>query len=290
MRQTTVVSLAGRHFTSALSVTAIACNLTFWSVPLIIIVIVRTVVTNRSFRERCNRVVERIYRAAVRFDSWWLTRVLGIEIRVTTNPDMSRHRKWIVISNHRSWFDILVIQHVVSLRGPMLQFLIKRQLIWVPIVGWICLALNFPRLNRGRDERGREEDYRSIARASMNLGEAPGALLTFAEGTRFTDGKRRSTGSNYRHLLIPKAGGLRVMLENLGDVAILDLTLVYPGDDCSFWHCLSGSVGQVEVHVATANAATVTDIGAWLNERWQLKDDLIADSHKKRLHTDDKSD
>jgi 1-acyl-sn-glycerol-3-phosphate acyltransferase len=54
--------------------------------------------------------------------------------------------------------------------------------------------------------------------------------MNFLEGTRFTPAKHAKQQSPYRHLLKPKAGGIALALNAMGDKfrAILDVTIVYP--------------------------------------------------------------
>ncbi|MBD3647964.1 MAG: 1-acyl-sn-glycerol-3-phosphate acyltransferase, partial [Pseudomonadales bacterium] len=163
----------------------------------------------------------------------------------------------------------------------IIKFLIKRELVWVPVVGWICLALNFPRLNRGRDPEARERDYQAVAEATTGLGEKAVALLNFAEGTRFTPEKHRAQASPWQHLLKPKAGGLRIMLENTRQAEIMDITLAYPTPGFTFWRCLSGELPYVRVHIDYCTAVDVEDSTTWLNERWRIKDQRIDAEFRK---------
>ena len=174
-----------QHALSLLSVSVITFNLTFWTVPLVIVVGARLFARSREGRQRCFQMLDWIYRTAVIFHSWWITRVLGVDIHIHGRLPTDPKEQLVVVSNHFSWFDILVLHRIVTVQGPIVKFLIKRELIYVPVVGWLCLALNFPRLNRGKTADGREHDYQSVLAAANALREEPGALLNFAEGTRF---------------------------------------------------------------------------------------------------------
>src|SRR5690554_8058821 len=55
---------------------------------------------------------------------------------------------YIVISNHQSWVDILVLQHALNGRIPLLKFFLKQELIKVPIMGAAWWALDFPFMKR----------------------------------------------------------------------------------------------------------------------------------------------
>jgi 1-acyl-sn-glycerol-3-phosphate acyltransferase len=262
-----------RQFISTVSLSAITLNLLFWIPPLVLVALLKALIRHQASHRLFDMIVDKIYRAAVWFDSFWLFSVLSIELEILGEVPDDRSSNCIVISNHRSWFDILLLQFLIVRKGPLLMFLIKQELIYVPVVGWICLALNFPRLNRGKSELSRHRDYSSVASATQK----PGALMNFVEGTRFTKDKQASQGSEYQHLLKPRSGGFRIMLQNLPEATVFDFTLGYPKDGLTFWQCLSGEHRRYQVHISAFLAAdSPEDPVDWLIELWAEKDQLLA--------------
>ena len=177
-----------------------------------------------------------------------------------------------IIANHRSWFDIFALQTLICRRGPMLKFLIKTELLWVPVLGWVCVALNFPRLQRKGDRRTRTRDLGIVQKASLQLGASPGALLLFPEGTRYTEEKRLQSGAPYKSLLRPKPGGFSTIFLSLPDsTTIIDFSIGYaPGDD-NCWRCMSGLVNIVRVKVSRAAVGDIDGL-EWLEDTWRQKD------------------
>ena len=127
------------------------------------------------------------------------------------------------------------------------------------------------------------------------------AGMQWASGTRWQlslpEGLSRQAGylvicnhqsqqSPFRHLLRPKAGGVMSALEVLGDRldAVLDVTIVYPGQVPRFIDVLCGRVPHVRVHVERLPVPLAADGGpldtaalqAWLGDRWQAKDARFA--------------
>ena len=188
-----------QHLRAATSLAAIALNLAFWSVPLLLLLPAKAA---RRARPRYRRLTNRIYRAAVRVDNWLLRRVSGAAWRfdeLTLDP----HRPHVVLANHRSWADVLLVQSVVATRGPIVNFLTKRELLWVPIFGLIVFAFDFPAVRRrsrpGADPASRrEDDRRRVSEAAASLLDSPAAILSFAEGTRFTEARRRAPRGTVR--------------------------------------------------------------------------------------------
>ena len=162
-------------------------NLMVWLTGLVLITPLKLIPLPRLQTQVITPLAHGFYRAAVRINSFWMQRVVGIEI--TIEGSINRHPNPIVVCNHQSWFDIPLVQEVIAGQGPIVQFLIKRELVWVPIIGWICLVLNFPMLNRSGAASDRALDLAAIESAAQKLGRAPCALLVFAEGSRFSTEK-----------------------------------------------------------------------------------------------------
>ena len=220
-------------------------------------------------------------------DTWNRLNAAGLQWASSTRwqvhrpPDLSQHAWYLVVCNHQSWVDILVLQRCLQGRAPFLKFFIKRQLIWVPLVGLVWWALDFPFLRRKGGASG-AQDLATARAACARFRALPTSVMSFVEGTRFTPAKHEAQGSPYRHLLKPKAGGMMTALDVLGDRldAVLDVTIFYPGRVPSFVDVLCGRVPEVRVHIdrqpvpATGDGQplAVTGVQAWLAELWQAKD------------------
>ena len=222
----------------------------------------------------CSFLVKRIYRAAVQLDSFWMQRVVGIELVV--NGPATIDQSPVVICNHQSWFDIPLVQEVISGNGPIVRFLIKREIAWVPIIGWICLAMNFPRLRRSQNSQTRQSDFSIIQQASKNHADDSGALLIFPEGTRFTEAKKAQQQAPYQRLLKPKAGGLKVIKNHFDkNASLIDITINYHQAGVKIWNCLHGNPRKITITLDHYRLAEIDDIESWLNHRWQEKDRLL---------------
>ena len=274
------ISIVG-HVTSFVSFLFVTANLVLWFPLLLLAAIVRFVVPVGIVEKATHQVVDSVYRLAVNIDAWWISNVLGIELEIEDHMDvlgsLAHSESPVVICNHQSWFDIFLLQTLISGRGPILKFVIKVELLWVPVLGWICLALNFPRLNRKGDVRSRSKDLNSVESASLTLGKEPGGLLIFPEGTRFSDEKRVVRRSHYLNLLLPKAGGLSVIQKSMpGDTRILDISIRYNHGDANCWRCMSTAVDKIQVKVESFQLQDVEDATDWLNQRWSVKETWLA--------------
>jgi 1-acyl-sn-glycerol-3-phosphate acyltransferase len=147
----------------------------------------------------------------------------------------------------------------------------------------------------------RGKDQATTRKACEKFALIPTSVMNFLEGTRFTKAKHERQQSPYRHLLKPKAGGIALALNAMGDKfhSILDVTIVYPNrpDGApNFWQFLRGDLRHVVVHVQTlpvpahllsgdyANDAKVREgFSVWVKQLWQNKDQKIADVLAGRL-------
>jgi 1-acyl-sn-glycerol-3-phosphate acyltransferase len=209
-----------------------------------------------------------------------------------------RYGGWyLVLSNHQSWVDIVVLQRVFNRRIPFLKFFLKQELIWVPVLGLAWWALDFPfmrRYSREQIERRpalRGKDVEATRKACARFAELPVSVMNFVEGTRFTPAKHEAQHSPYARLLKPKAGGVAFVLGAMGTLIgeIVDVTIAYPGGRPTLMDLFAGRVPSVTVEIVrrgippelvrgdyendAAFRARFTD---WLNALWAEKDATLA--------------
>ena len=262
--------LIGQHGLSTLSAIWVISNLLVWLSLLILTLPVLLVLKPLGREGVLEPWIGWIYQSAVRIDSFWMLRVVGIQLEVT--GEVPSHPSPIVIVNHQSWFDIPIVQEIISARGPRLSFLVKRSLVWVPVIGWICLLLGFPRLRRTGSPQDRALDLNAVSQAAEQGVAARHALLIFAEGTRFAPKKRSDQNSPFDHLLRPRVGGFDAACQIFpAGTPIIDLSIYYDGGS-HFWRCLGGATKVIRVDVSTHSLDQTMSAEAFLNERWRAKD------------------
>lgn len=198
---------------------------------------------------------------------------------------------YLVSSNHQSWVDILVLQKIFNRRIPLLKFFLKRELMWVPVIGLAWWALDFPFMRRRGGLAG-AEDLERARQACRKFSVVPTSVINFLEGTRYTRTKHDAQGSPYRHLLKPKVGGIATALTTLGSQfhRLLDVTIVYPDGAPEFWTLLSGRLRRVVVRVEqreippellagdyTGDPTFRARMQDWINALWVQKDALIGE-------------
>ena len=219
-------------------------------------------------------------------------------------PEGISHRgRYLVFCNHQSGVDILALQHVLNRRAPFGRYLLKHQLIWVPVLGVAWWALDMAFLRRySRQEllknpSLRGKDLENAARACEKLKHIPVSMMTFPEGTRFSRAKRDAQNSPYQHLLRPRYGGVGQVLYSFDEALdyLIDVTIIYPDGTPSVWQYVSGQVKKITVHIQLRpideqlrgvdfreDSEAKGRLKSWLNGIWEEKESLM--SHTLNSH------
>ncbi|HWR96510.1 MAG TPA: acyltransferase, partial [Arenimonas sp.] len=203
---------------------------------------------------------------------------------------------YLVLSNHQSWVDIMVLQAVFNRRIPFMRFFLKQQLIWVPLLGLAWRALDFPFMKRHSKSQIQKrpelagQDIAATRKACEKFFGKPVSIMIFPEGTRFTPAKHAQQQSPFARLLKPKSGGMAYALDAMGRGlhAILDVTLLYPNGKPGMWDLIADRIKTVHVDVrlreipeALRNGDYENDrtfrvaFQRWMNGLWQEKQALL---------------
>ncbi|MEK2610662.1 acyltransferase [Pseudomonas shirazensis] len=204
---------------------------------------------------------------------------------------------YLCVSNHQSWVDIPALIESLNRRVPFFKFFLKKELIWVPLLGLAWWGLDYPFMKRyskaflEKHPELKGKDLEITKAACELFKRQPVTVVNYLEGTRFTEAKRREQQSPFKHLLKPKAGGVAFVLAALGEQldALLDVTIVYPGNKApGFWDLLNGSVSRVIIHIQVHELdPSLWDgdyendplfrqrVQAWVNQLWLDKDQRI---------------
>lgn len=175
------------------------------------------------------------------------------------NSQLRRDGWYLIVSNHQSWTDIVVLGHLFRDRLPVPKFFMKHELIYIPLLGLACWGLDMPfmrRYSRGfllRNPHLRGQDIETTRNACEKFRHVPTTVINFVEGTRVTAQKQAQSRSPYRHLMPPKAAGLAFTLATMGDQfdGLIDITLNYPDNPRPLQGLPDGSHGLHRSHSGT---------------------------------------
>ena len=123
------------HLRGAFTISVFTLNVVFWFIPIIIVGLAKLLVPASAWRDLMSRWLSALGENWISCNGLILALTQSIEWDVEGNTGLARRGWYLVVSNHQSWVDILVLQKVFNRRIPFLKFFVKRELIWVPILG-----------------------------------------------------------------------------------------------------------------------------------------------------------
>ena len=213
------------------------------------------------------------------------------------SPDKFNKKSWyLLICNHISWVDIMVLTQVALNTLPSPKFFLKDELKKAPFVGMAAWAMDMPfmkRYSRSYLEKHPEkkgQDIESTRRSCEKFKNIPTTIINFVEGTRFTTEKLIKSDSPFEHLLSPRAGGIAFTLSAMGHLfsGVINVTLNYPDNKTPTKDILFGRLKRVQVQMELLQVDDnivgdyFTDdqfksrFQTWLNTIWTEKDKLLA--------------
>ncbi|WP_343225121.1 acyltransferase [Luteimonas sp. MC1750] len=279
---------------AALVLSLIAIHTVLHAAPLLLLALFKALLPFAGVRRALGRALSAIAESWIAANTWMIDTLTGTRFHVSGDEGLMYDGHYLVLANHQSWVDIVVLQKVFNRRIPLMRFFLKQQLFWVPVLGLAWWALDFPFMGRysraqiARDPGLGQRDMEATRRACGKFREMPVAVMNFVEGTRFTPGKHARQASPYRHLLKPKAGGVAFVIDAMGDAlhALLDVTIVYPAGRPTMVDLMGGRIPEVHVVVRQRPIPDAAEMGGryqedratrarfqqWLNGLWQDKD------------------
>ena len=290
-----------RNVRGVLFFTALTLNTIFWFVPIMVLAILKLLLPVAALRRVITRSLMAIGENWISVNSFLMRNAGSVQIEAHGLDSLRRDGWYLVIANHQTWVDIVVLQAVFNRRVPFLKFFIKQELIWFPFLGIAWWALDMPFMKRyspsylAKNPQMKGKDLETTRRACEKFRDTPTSVLNFIEGTRFSEQKRVDRKSPYQNLLQPRAGGLAMALSSMGELftGLLDVTLVYPDGATSFWAMCCGHPVNVIADVREKKLETWLVEGdyqndrefrkrlhTWLGETWSEKDAIIAETRK----------
>nr|WP_314493403.1 acyltransferase [uncultured Pseudomonas sp.] len=265
-------------------------------VPLLICALIKLVLKGR-YRDYASAGVMWVAETWAEIDKRIFATCVPTQWDIRGAENLRRDTSYLTISNHQSWVDIPALMEALNRRTPFFKFFLKKELIWVPLLGLAWWGLDYPFMKRyskaflEKHPELKGKDLEITKAACALYKRQPVNVVNYLEGTRFTAAKHAEQGSPYRYLLKPKAGGVAFVLAAMGEQldALLDVTIVYPeGKAPGFWDLLSGNIAQVIVDIQVRSLEPALwsgdyegdpvfrrQIQAWVNQLWQEKDARI---------------
>ena len=129
----------------------------------------------------------------------WAARwMVGLRTEVRGTPPTGEA---VVAAKHQSFLDIIMIFHAV----PRAKFIMKRELMYAPILGQYALRIGCVPVNRGKRGAAIEKMKRDVEKGRAE----PGQLIIYPQGTRVAPGDKK-----------PYKVGTGVLYDQLGQTCV----------------------------------------------------------------------
>ncbi|GLH30959.1 MULTISPECIES: acyltransferase [Pseudomonas] len=285
-----------RLLTGILTTILLLLNTVVLICPLLVFALLKLVLPGR-WRDYASAAVMWVAEAWSEIDKAIFALCIPTQWDIRGVESLRKDTSYLAVSNHQTWVDIPALIESLNRRTPFFKFFLKKELIWVPLLGLAWWGLDYPFMKRyskaflEKHPELKGKDLEITKAACELFKRQPVTVVNYLEGTRFTEAKRQAQQSPYRYLLKPKAGGVAFVLAALGEQldALLDVTIVYPGNKApGFWDLLNGSISRVIIDIQVReldpalwagdyenDPAFRQAVQAWVNQLWIEKDQRI---------------
>ena len=275
-----------------LSFTLYTLNTIFWLIPILVFSLFKALIPIAFSQKIFSYLLDLMAENWVAVNTFNQKLFTKMKFQITGLDELNIKDWYLVLANHQSWVDIVVLQRVLHGEIPFLKFFLKKELIYVPILGLAWWALDFPFMKRysqsflKKKPHLRGKDLDTTRKACKKFKHKPVSVMSFIEGTRFTQAKHDKQKSPFQHLLKPKAGGVAFVLDAMGEhlTTLVDVTIYYPEGIPTFTDFLCGRIKCVHIEIHTReiggelNGDYMNDrthkiaFQKWLTQFWHEKD------------------
>lgn len=239
-------------------------NTIFWLLPILVFSLCKALIPLDLSKKLFSYLLDLMASNWVGTNSFIQDLYTKTNVVVTGLEDLRIDDWYLVLANHQSWVDIVVMQRALHGKIPFLKFFLKKELLYVPLLGLAWWALDFPFMKRysqaylKKKPHLRGKDLETTRNACAKFKHKPVSVMNFIEGTRFTEEKHEKQASPFQYLLKPKSGGISFVLDAMGEhlSKIVDVTIYYPDGIPGFSDFVCGQVKDVYIEVHTFDIAS----------------------------------
>ncbi|MDR9395747.1 MAG: lysophospholipid acyltransferase family protein [Roseovarius sp.] len=196
----------------------------------------------------------------VRWTARWMVG-LRTEVRGTAPTD-----EVLIAAKHQSFLDIILIFGAV----PAGKFIMKRELMWAPVIGQYALKIGCVPVDRGKRSAAIKRMVRDVAKGRQQ----PGQLIIYPQGTRIAPGVEApykvGSGVLYEELgqdCVPVATNVGVFWPRKGILRKPGLAVVEFLPPIPAGRDKKAFMGELESEVETASTRLVHEAGIKVDSR-----------------------
>ncbi len=161
-------------FYSVIMWAGVAVLTVFFSTLDLFVMLPLSLLLDRGSRRLVHQISVAWARGIIAWNPLWRLAVSG-------RQNIREGKHYLVVSNHQSLLDILAVAAALPLN---FKFLAKRELFYIPFMGWAMACAGYVPVDRSSHESGRQAVRRIGELLKRGL-----SVLLFPEGTRSPDGK-----------------------------------------------------------------------------------------------------
>jgi 1-acyl-sn-glycerol-3-phosphate acyltransferase len=184
---------------------------------------------------------------------WLAKHVCGIDYEVRGLENVPNEPTIIMAKHQSAWETVGILCHL-----PRGVWIIKRELVWLPIIGWVLAGLKSIAIDR-KNGRSARDQILEQGRDRLARGYS---IVIFPEGTRVAPGERKKYGLGGALLATGANAKVLPIAHNAGECWRRNAFLKYPGK-------VTMSIGPV-IDTAGKDAIAVTaEVEAWIEAEMQ---------------------
>lgn len=131
--------------------------------------------------------------------SFFERHILHLEYELVGLHHLPARKPYLIASKHQSAWETMKLYYLLD--DP--AFILKRELLWIPVWGWVAMKVKFIPVNR--DKGG--ASLKALLRASEKAIAEKRSVLIFPQGTRTAPGSKApykiGVAALYSHLKVP---------------------------------------------------------------------------------------
>ncbi|MFV0575849.1 MAG: acyltransferase [Vibrio sp.] len=266
------------------------------SLVIILMALIKWLIPIKPIQKTMTFIANRSMWVWATLNHFTLNVINPVKWEIEGGENLTQKGWYLVICNHQSWADIVILCSVLRNRIPMPKFFLKYELLFVPFVGLGCWALDMPFMRRyskdylAKNPEKKGQDLATTRRSCEKFQHTPTTVVNYVEGTRHSYEKAKTRRSPYQHLLSPNAGGIAYTLAAMGEQFeyVVDMTLAYPENiETPFKDMLMGKLTKIVVKIEMIPMSEVPkgdyfndntfkrEFQSWLSGRWKEKDSYL---------------
>lgn len=156
----------------------------------------------------------------VNFVLWAVKTLCGLDYRVTGRENIP-DGNGIILCKHQSAWETIALQQIF----PPQVFLLKRELLWLPVWGWAMAMLKPIAIDR----KSKKAALRTLQREGADRLQKGLWVVIFPEGTRVTPGEKRKFNAGGAMLAHATGYPIVPVVHNAGELWARYSFLKYPG-------------------------------------------------------------